>query len=82
MAGVEHTSSTVSWLVLAVGGGAFALAARVAIVYYYDEKYLPPALEIGAQALWVVFALLLAVPTVAIVGYRWLRPQPGAAWAA
>ena len=64
----------ISWLVLAVGGGAFALAARIAIVYYYDVKYLPPALEIGAQALsWLVFSLLLAVPTLAIVGYRWLR---------
>ena len=53
---------------------AFALAARIAIVYYYDVKYLPPALEIGAQALsWLVFSLLLAVPTLAIVGYRWLR---------
>lgn len=63
-----------SWIVLAVGWVAFAFASRIAIVYYYDVKYLPPALELGAQNLsWVVFAMLLLVPTGLVSGYRRLR---------
>lgn len=68
-----------SWLVLAIGWIAFAIATRIAIKYYYDPKYLPRSLEVGADGLgWLVFGMMIAIPSLTIVGYRALRRRfPG-----